>query len=267
MKAYVINLPRSTDRRIHMRRQLERLGIEHEFIGAVDGAALTRGERKWLVDEDVVARAPDWLRPGIIGCCLSHVDAYRAIVADDAPAALVLEDDAVLPPDTEEIIATLESQLDRREVVLMYYRSIRPCRLSDYNALPLIGDSRLLYPFDLEQLNATTAYVITREACLSMIDFVIPVRTGPDSWEVFVEAGALDRVRCVRPRPFGARTDFKSTIDYLGGSESTKQRAMTVVSRYRIFPLFQLAAWRRARIERRLSHFSVISERPPHSPP
>ena len=266
MKAFVINLAASTERRRHMQRQLERLGIEHEFVAAVDGGALTAGDRQGLVCEDAVARASDWLRPGIIGCCLSHVAAYRAIAADGAAAALVLEDDVILPTYTADLLTTLASSLDRREVALMYYRSIRSCRLSDRESVSLAEGHRLLYPIDLEPLNATTAYVITREACLSMIDFVIPVRTGPDSWSVFVQAGALDRVRCVQPRPFGARTDFKSTIDYLGGSTSAKQRVMGAVSRHRIFPLFQIAAWRRAQIERNLSQFSVVSERSPHSP-
>lgn len=249
-----------------MQRQLDRLGMEYEFVTAVDGAALTADERLELVDEDVVARAPDWLRPGIIGCCLSQLAVYRAIAADGASAALVLEDDAVLPSETPALLAGLAPKLDRREVALLYYRSIDPCRLSDRDAEPLVGKRRLLYPVDLEPLNAATAYVITREACLSMIDFVLPVRTGPDSWAAFVEGGAIDRVRCVHPRPFGAQTDFKSTVDYLGGSTSAKQRVMGAVARHRIFPLFQIAAWRRAQIERNLSQFSVVSDRSPHSP-
>ena len=61
------------------------------------------------------------------------------------------------------------------------------------------GARRLLYPVDLEPLNATTAYAITRQACLAMIDYVIPVHTGPDSWWQFVESGALERVRCGSP--------------------------------------------------------------------
>jgi hypothetical protein len=131
--------------------------------------------------------------------------------------------------------------------------------------VPLTDGSRLLYPVDVEPLNATVAYMITRDACLAMIDFVVPVRTGPDSWGVFVEQGALDRVRCVVPRPFGTRNDFKSTIDYLGDSSSPLQRAMSAVSKRRIFPLFQLLAWRRARLEKRLSQFTVVPERSPYA--
>ncbi len=67
MKAYVINLERSTERRQHMRRQLERLGLEHEFVAAVNGARLTADERL-LVDGHAVAQSP-------IGCDRASLDA------------------------------------------------------------------------------------------------------------------------------------------------------------------------------------------------
>ena len=68
-----------------------------------------------------MAKSPHWLRPGIVGCCLSQVAAYRAIVADGAPAGMVLEDDVILPDDTVELLATVAPLLERREVALLYY--------------------------------------------------------------------------------------------------------------------------------------------------
>ncbi len=71
---------------------------------------------------------------------MSQVAAYRAIVADGAPAGMVLEDDVILPDDTVELLATLAPLLERREVALLYYRSIRPCRLSDRDQCPPARD-------------------------------------------------------------------------------------------------------------------------------
>ncbi len=44
MKAFIINLKRSSKRREFMRSQLETLDITYEFVEAVEGAALSREE-------------------------------------------------------------------------------------------------------------------------------------------------------------------------------------------------------------------------------
>lgn len=265
MKAYVINLPASTTRRAHMDAELRRADLEHEFIVATDPRLLSAEEYDRRVDAATVARAPDWLRPGIVGAALSHLDAYRAIVADGAACALVLEDDAVLPPGTAELLASLAAAVEGREVVQLYYRSVQPCQFSAQDAVDLGDGLRLLYPMDVGPIMAATAYAITRDACIGMLETAQPVRAASDSWGHHYDAGALDAVRCVVPRPFAARTDFKSTIDYLGAPSRPLQRLMTAVAERRIFPLYQLAGWRRALTERRISRFTVVAERSPLS--
>src|SRR5947209_4640748 len=104
MKAYVINLPRSTERRASMAEQLERTELDYEFVDGVSGRGLTPTERAELVDEAAVARYPRWLTPGQIGCALSHLRTYERILdsgTQDA-AALILEDDVILPSNISE---------------------------------------------------------------------------------------------------------------------------------------------------------------------
>src|SRR5438034_304873 len=109
---YVINLPASVDETLHRRRrahissELGRIGLPYRFVDSVDGFRLTVEERAALVDEEHVARHP-WLTPGILGAALSHVAAYRAILEDGPPVALVLEDDAVLPSDLAPLLDEL----------------------------------------------------------------------------------------------------------------------------------------------------------------
>src|SRR5579872_1856606 len=52
--AFVINLPRSTDRRRHVERQLRRAGLESEFVPAVDGRVLQPEETRRLVDPSML---------------------------------------------------------------------------------------------------------------------------------------------------------------------------------------------------------------------
>ena len=102
LPVYVINLDRRPDRWAIMSAQLEHLGIEAERIAAVDG-------NKVVADEDweraLPFMSPLWqVDPGQGACLLSHGLAMQAFLAGDAPAALILEDDAVLAADTPSLL-------------------------------------------------------------------------------------------------------------------------------------------------------------------
>jgi glycosyl transferase family 25 len=200
MFAFVINLPHSVERRRHMESQVAQL--EHEFVEAVDGRSLSTEGR------------PEWLRPTILGCTLSHRAVYQRVIEEDLPYALVLEDDMVLPRDIDELAQAVANDLDGKEAALLYYRSLRRCPMAaqPYTLLP--GDRKLLHPIDPDALTAAGAYVISRAACE---DMAASDHHQPDNWGDFISRGLLERVRCVVPRPVTYRTDFKSTVDYSTG--------------------------------------------------
>jgi glycosyl transferase family 25 len=266
MKAHVINLPRSTDRREHVVTQMAQLGVPYEFVDAVEGRAMSADERAALVDEAAVAEHPHWLTPGTIGCTLSHRAAYQQILDSGDPVGFVVEDDIVLPSGTAALLDELAGHMQGREAVLLYYRSFEPCAFSDQDAVDLQGGGRLLYPLDVSQPITTAAYLITREACEPLVDLVVPVRAAADSWGYFHEHGAVDRLRCVVPRPAGVRTEFKSTIDYVSAT-SPRVRLTTAVARHRIFPLYQLLAMNRRRVEKRMTGVRIVPERSPLASP
>src|SRR6266704_3388507 len=92
---YVISLQASAIRRQNMTARLKAAGIPFEFVDAIDG----RTER--LPDQFDGARV---VRDGFWGesalaCALSHRKVHRCIATGSAEMALVLEDDAKLPPD------------------------------------------------------------------------------------------------------------------------------------------------------------------------
>src|SRR5262245_6692080 len=97
MRTYVINLPRATDRREAMERQLATSDLDYEFVEAIEGRNLSADEYAELVDHTAVERWPHWLTPGAIGCLLSHRRVLEMAAERDEPS-LILEDDAVLSP-------------------------------------------------------------------------------------------------------------------------------------------------------------------------
>ncbi|MCY6319736.1 glycosyltransferase family 25 protein [Bacteroides uniformis] len=101
MRTYIINLKRSVDRRIYMEGQCRKLPfLNVEYINAVDGRNMSPDERTAAFDEkEFEKRYSVKVRPGEIGCTLSHQKCYKKIVEEHLPYALILEDDISLSVD------------------------------------------------------------------------------------------------------------------------------------------------------------------------
>jgi len=258
MRAYVINLARSPERRAHMVRELDRVGMEHRFVAAVDGRALTAEDRRRLVDEEAVARAPTWLTPTAIGCALSHLAAYREVLAAGESHAVVLEDDVRLPADMNALVEEVAARMTNADVALLHYHSFQPLRLAAPSANRFCDDRLLATPLDPGQLVSTVAYMVTAEACSRLAATVLPVRVAADSWGFLHQAAGLS-IRCVVPRPVGVRADFRSTLDHTA-PDSLAGRALDLVNRHRIFPLHQLLSARRRRALRLMERIVLLDE-------
>ena len=97
---FVISLPAAVDRRAHMRKMLDPLPLQYEFVDGVDGKQLSAEEVNRVYDEKIVGI---YSKPRLllreIGCYMSHVKAYEMISSRNISEALILEDDACLSPD------------------------------------------------------------------------------------------------------------------------------------------------------------------------
>ena len=257
MRAYVINLPSSTDRRRRTEDQLRRAGMQYEVVEAIDGKRLTVTERSELVDERRVAAYPRWLTPGMIGCALSHWHVYQRIAEDSDETALVLEDDAVLHPGLAELADCISRQMQPSEVVLLYFLSFGPCHLSERQAIA-VGRYRLLYPVEARQVVASTAYLISRDAARSLVEAIIPVRASPDSWSHYYELGAFESLRCVFPRPVSVHASVESTLGY--GDHVSLRRWL---KQQTAWPIPQLRALNRRRIARNMTKVAVVHDASP----
>lgn len=72
MKAFIINLDSSTDRRATIAAQCLTAGIHYEFIRAVNGKQLSDEERAQHTRPLNYA-----FKAGEIGCALSHLSIYK----------------------------------------------------------------------------------------------------------------------------------------------------------------------------------------------
>ena len=115
----VISLNKASDRRKTMSKRLMDMGIEFEFLTAVDGNCLTSDQlgiyngrqRRIFFGKD--------LYPGEIGCLLSHKIAIEKIAASSREA-IILEDDAVLSEDFKYVVRELLAHKEDWELVRFF---------------------------------------------------------------------------------------------------------------------------------------------------
>lgn len=101
-KVYVINLDRSRERLEEITKNLRDQEIMFERVAATDGNKLSRRRRR----ENATFFCANFCTDGQLGCGMSHMKIWKAIVKDGVESALILEDDARL---TDNFMAKLSS--------------------------------------------------------------------------------------------------------------------------------------------------------------
>jgi glycosyl transferase, family 25 len=255
VRAYVINLARSRDRRAHITAELKKTNVDYEIITAVDGRDLDLSDTT-IVDPSLPALTQ--FLPGTAGAALSHLSVQRKIIADGLDTALVLEDDVTLPADLGSLADAVAAQLTGAEVALLSVDSKDPCKMSREGAIQLPSGRLLALPIDVYRPRSGGAYIITREACERMVKFVLPVRVNPDDWWYFYREGVLDRVRCVIPQAVLKSPKLISTMGSYSLGNGLRARLVRPLVRHKVPVLHQALSYRRQRIYRQWSRSELV---------
>lgn len=262
MRAFVINLERSTVRRASIQQQLNAQGIEFEFVKAVDGATLTDEYLAQISNMEELEKRPHIMRKGMYGCILSHHGIYQRIVAEDIPYALILEDDIEIQPGFKAVLEDLESKIHPNEAILLFSQNnFMPTVFSKQHAEEVANNHLLAYPMEPWALGSTAGYIISKAAAQGMVDYMLPLHIGPDAWIAFYRDKAIGSLRCLTPflvKPAG----FTSDIDYVN-SNSALGRAVAFIKKHRVFPFKQLLDYRRKRALAKSIQYSFSSEPSP----
>jgi glycosyl transferase family 25 len=112
VKIFVLNLKRSKDRRILIKKELDHLDMPFSFFNAIDGKLIKLSHQKEMTKlrfeayrniENLKSRIT--LSHGHVGCALSHIKIYSHIVKKKIPLTLVLEDDCEINENLKKTIA------------------------------------------------------------------------------------------------------------------------------------------------------------------
>lgn len=162
IKAYIINLERSVERREYMENILKGLPfLSPEFVKAVDGRAMSMEERRGAFDDDLFQkRNSNVARPGEVGCTLSHQKCYRKIVEENEPYVLILEDDIRMSECVEigKVMARIDDMMrtDEPLIILLsgWYWYWRTSSLTDNYKLASVYDAFLTHSYVINQAAA-----------------------------------------------------------------------------------------------------------------
>jgi glycosyl transferase, family 25 len=263
MRTFLISLKSQPRRREKLLEDLERLKLDYELFDAINGYELSEQELTQLCDLEEIEKNKAWYSKGMIGCTLSHYYLYKRIIEENLPYALIIEDDAKLPSNFKDILSDIEKHLHQNEVVLLYYQSIRGiCKLSTINTTSINRYLRLNYPLSPCNLSTTGAYIVTKKACEAMIKVILPVRKGPDDWNFFMENG-LENIRVLYPRVIKTY-DFRSSISSISslGKKNLLTSCVVWIDNNKVFPFYQLLAWRRNFTKNRQSNrFQLVNKK------
>ena len=145
-------------------QDLIKFGLIPEFVEAVDARGMTEREKNVFFDTELFCkRYVKEVRPGEIGCTLSHQKCYRKLVESRDKYALILEDDIVIRHNIDTLVPEIEKLLntDEPRVILLsgWYWYLGTKTIKQHYCLARVYDAFL-----------THAYIINREAASLLIE-------------------------------------------------------------------------------------------------
>ena len=179
---FVVSLPDCTDRRDTIAKSLANLGIEFEFVDAIDGRYGLDPQYEDQIDRVAARRAGHILSDSEFACALSHITIYQRIVSQNIAYALILEDDALPSP---QLVNFLTGCYYRDADLTQLYYSRAYVRWQ--GAVRVLFDSHVSY-LHAPRLKVTgaVAYTVSYQAALHFVKYALPINREAD-WPLCIQ--------------------------------------------------------------------------------
>lgn len=201
LSIYVVSLENST-RRKSIIEQFNRLGIQFDFVDAVNGRLLPKDVVDSINNKDVQSRYRRQIGLGEIGCTLSHQKIYQAIAESSVDYAIIFEDDIQLSDNISAVIeyfkSTAVSLGDKNLYILgwqeglscqdMWVRSIKDkINISDDVSFVKLNDSaRYIY--------GTFSYVVSKDLAKELMRTYERTFYIADDWKYLSALGVFKKL-------------------------------------------------------------------------
>ncbi len=170
---WILNLERSVDRRKYMESHLNELNWRFEMIPAVDGKYLGPEDLKHYSAQEAMKTIQREMKPGEIGCALSHAKMWERILAENIEEVLILEDDVAIKGELLDVLDSrstfpgdwefINFRTDVQKIPFgpPVYAEYRICNFRRY-------------------ANRTCAYFINAKGARKLCEHVYPIRWAAD---------------------------------------------------------------------------------------
>lgn len=176
---YIISLKQSVERRKYVTSQLDKLNLSYEIFDAYLGKEYFEDSEYY---DEKKAKKYEYreLKPGEVGCSLSHNAIYNKIVSEEIPYALILEDDIIINENLPIFLNSIEKYLVGNMLI-----NISRCDVYKKNTQTHIcNDYYLVKPRFVKYggIACTCGYIVTLDAAKEMANYNLPVFFPADSW-------------------------------------------------------------------------------------
>jgi len=232
VKIFVLNLKRSKDRRILIKKELDHLDMPFSFFNAIDGKLIKLSYQKEMTKlrfeayrniENLKSRIT--LSHGHVGCALSHIKIYSHIVKKKIPLTLVLEDDCEINENLKKTIADpLLMKLARNGVFevlnlgCVKREGIYMPVLSFFGRKKIYNDQIIGRP--ARTLPGANCYLLTLNGAKKLLKASMPLRYAAD--QLLANAEYFDINLLVTKIPIVAQQSFFKSLIRTG----TKKKAV-----------------------------------------
>ena len=236
-----INLDRDAERRTRLLAELRQIDMPSERFPAVWWADVPPEQAsRWYSDDLNARQYYKPLRNGEKGCYASHIGAWQQLLASDAPALVVLEDDVRLTPQFADVVNAIAALQEPWDMVKLLGRDREKVR----SQRPLVPGTAL---GDYSRVPSMTAgYVVSRAGAAKLLAHRQPFGRPIDVdlrfwWE-------CDQLRILGVSPSAIALDDTSEVSSIWDTRDT----LTPGQRWRKFTM-KLAltlgnAWHRRRL-------------------
>jgi glycosyl transferase family 25 len=191
---YLVNLERSQDRLKAVTPLCQELGFPFYRINAVDGYKLTDETLRQFVDcqryQSLMGRSP---YKGEVGCALSHIKIWKALLESPYSYALVLEDDVAFSPvKLRQLVLWLLKENSLWDICNLDIGK----RASGHLVKTLASKDGYRICQEYFKTYRTSAYLINRKAARQLFNKALPLITPIDlyytrHWELGVKYTTL----------------------------------------------------------------------------
>lgn len=159
-----INLDRDAERRTRLLSELKHVPMVSQRLPAVWWPDVPPEQAdRWASDVLNARQYYKPLRNGEKGCYASHIEAWQQLLASDAPALVVLEDDVRLTPQFAEVVAAIAALNEPWDMVKLLGREREKVR----SQRPLVPGTALVDYLRVPSM--TAGYVVSRAGAAKLL--------------------------------------------------------------------------------------------------